>query len=124
MSYKMVNTSTGDTIILSDTEWPELLEKAEAAGWHPEGTKYDIKLELDLNSYDDEDSVAENLFVYITLNHRFIEWNGSYVEKENQIVTSEDAYYMKKALEDEAIPEQIMKFLESGEFRIHTDRFL
>ena len=122
MSYRLINISSGKHITLSDTEWPEILEKMRSAGWQPEGTQYDIRLELDLHS--EEDDIEHNLFVYVTINHRFIEWDGNYMEKENQIITDDDAAYMKKALEGSPESGHIAEFFELGAFRILSGRFL
>ncbi len=120
MGYILRNIASGSTISLSDNEWPALLDLALNQGWDPDGTTYDLLLELDLQSDDDCD-IEYNTFIYITLNHRFLVWDGSYIEKENQIVSDDDAYYLMKAIENIPAQELIITFLKLGAFRISEE---
>lgn len=118
-SYTLVNIASGGMITLADDEWLWLIETAFSAGWSPEGTTYDYWTQIDFLSEDDDP--VYNTFIYITTNHRCHSWSGSYIEKENQIVSDDDAHYMRLALQSVISRTDLLQFLAAGPFRIQSE---
>ena len=78
MSYELVNQSTEVCRTFSRQFWAKALELARSYGWQPKGTRPPADLDLyELN----------------------VEWLGTYLTNDGQIVRAEDAFLLAGALE-------------------------
>jgi len=115
--YILISTNLNSAYFCEDNIWISILELAKSHGWQPKGSRYDISFELDENIADEDDDMMK-LFTWVSLNSRFINWDGNYIEKENQIVTERDAFNLMNSLKNSFIDEKFMEFLMGGSFRI------
>lgn len=117
MSYILLQIDSGKSIELVEEYWREILTTGEREGWEPEGTAFDFIFQLD-EAIDEGDDEMHRLFNYILCNNDFITWNGSYTEKENQIISESDAYCLFQAIEDVIDDEALHAILREGNLRI------
>lgn len=115
--YILVNLYNDDGYVCSDDLWISLLDLAQSYGWKPKGTRYDFIHEMEECSEDNDDEMT-SLFTLISINNRRLEWNGSYSEKENQIVRKSDAVNLYQALKITGIDPELLSFIKQGSFRI------
>ncbi len=120
MGYHFINIETGDHLYCEDNLWIEAFEAAKADGWKPDGTQYDMYYYSDEeHQFIDDDN--HKLFTLIDAMKKTYTWEGSYTERENQIVTYEDAYYMAMSLKCAGVDEKLCEFVAKGSFRICSD---
>ena len=117
MAYRLLHIDSGTSLTLTEEYWHEILKKAEDSGWEPEGTLFDLDFVLD-ESLEESTGSAGRLYASIVSHNELREWNGSYTEKENQIITESDAYYMFQALEEVTEDPLLFELLCLGALRI------
>jgi hypothetical protein len=119
MAYTLENLSSRKIFTISDDAWLGDMATARENGWEEEGTQYDLAHQID-ETYDPMYEYQYNLWMTFCLMREMFEWNGNYIEKNNQIVSESDAYFMMKALEKtwSADDRSFLEFLGSGALRI------
>lgn len=119
MAYVLENETQRHILTCEKKLWHRAIAAARAAGWEPEGTRYDYTFEVD-RVFDPMVDYLYNLWMIFHVNREFHEWDGGYGEKNNQIVSESDAYYFMKALEKAGGDEyqSLIEFLQGGSFRI------
>lgn len=117
MSYVFTSIHENTTCTREDRYWVRLLDTARDEGWQPDGTLYDFDFQVD-DLTDELYDPAYNLFFVVMCFNEIWQWDGSYTEKENQVVTDEDAHYLRLALQGAWDDEELMCFFEKGSFRI------
>lgn len=115
----MINIKNNSGYICNETFWLHILDIAKKCGWKPEGTRFDFSYALD-EFIDDNDEPMYKLFILITVNNRFIDWNGSYVEKDDQIVMESDVKNLLNSLIGSTVDTGFIDFLAQGSFRISS----
>lgn len=112
------NIQTRRAFTCGEEEWARLLDAARANGWEEEGSKYDFEYQMDEYT-DTHYDYLYNLWMIFYTSREWHEWNGSYLEAKNQIVSESDAYFLMKALEKvEGVGSDLLAFLSEGSFRI------
>lgn len=117
--YILINLNTNDGISCSNELWATILSTGRKYGWKPEGTVYDFIFELD-DTFDEDDDALLQALTVIMINNRRLDWNGSYLEKENQIVTNSDAEALCLAIKNTGLDPDIILFIQQGSFRIRA----
>jgi len=117
MAYLLQNIETGELLHCEDEVWIGAFEAAKTDGWEPDGTQYDMYFDVDeeLEFIENENQKLHTLIV--AMNNTY-EWDGSYTEKRNQVVTYEDAYYMAMSLKCAGVDAELCEFVAKGSFRI------
>ena len=116
MTYHFVNIETCECYFCEESLWINTLEVAKDEGWEPDGTYYDINSQYEDLDYDDDSNRAIYCFCAYTVEMR--EWNGSFTDCKDQIVSYIDSMYLVKALEGMGTDVSLVSFLEKGSFRI------
>ncbi|MDY0361249.1 MAG: hypothetical protein RBR08_07340, partial [Desulforegulaceae bacterium] len=98
MNYHLESLISKEKFCLSEEQWINALEFAKNNGWDPAGTILDFENELDM-LWDDSQSRMYNLWMVLTCHNSCHEWDGSYTEKQNQIVSDNDSYELMLSLE-------------------------
>jgi len=117
MPYLLTSVNENVTCKCDDPYWVRVIDLAREEGWQPDGTMYNFDSRVD-ELTDEMYDPLYNLFFVVMCFNEIWQWEGSYTEKENQIVTDEDAYYLRLALQGTGTDEELMRFLEKGSFRI------
>jgi len=118
MAIIIRNMQTHRAFTCAKEEWASLLDAARAHGWEEEGSKYDFEYQMDEYT-DTHYDYLYNLWMIFYASREWHEWNGSYLEAKNQIVSESDAYFLMKALEKvEGVGSDLLAFLSEGSFRI------
>ncbi|MCP4138221.1 MAG: hypothetical protein GY754_45080 [bacterium] len=119
MGYIFLNIKSAEQYRCEDDFWKKALSVAMEEEWEPLGTDFDFSFELD-DYCDEPDDIIQNLYMFVQVNNRAVEWDRNYIEKENQVVAEDDAWLMKTALEQSSIEfdPEFLRFLSSGAFRI------
>ena len=120
MRYILVNIDSGEPFFCEGEGWPSMLASARERGWEPEGTRYDFFRGLE-DHFDEGDDEMGRLFTLIQVNDRLLGWDGNYLDKENQVVTEDDAWNLRSALRLTPVKDDILRFLGKGSFRIAAD---
>ncbi len=121
MNYIFVNIETKEIFSCKEELWLEVLKTAKDNDWEPSGTKFDRSMALD-NAFDDDDEESFRLFMFITINDEYLNWDGNYTDKADQIVTGIDADNMYGSLVYAThIDSQLFEFIGKGSFRIVSD---
>ena len=97
--------------------WLAILETAKKLGWKPEGTRYDLLYQID-ELYEEGADAMYNMFIVVQVSQWYNSWDRNYTDRENQIVTGEDAKYMRLNLENSGVNPRFLDFLAKGAFRI------
>ncbi len=117
MFYLLQNVETDEFFSCSDGEWITALEVAKENYWEPDGTTFDVACCIN----DDCEHVDDLMAVYfamIIIRSEFLEWNGNYTDKRNQVVMYEDAVYLAQALDGTEVNPDLIDFMRKGSFRI------
>ncbi len=117
MKYVLLQIDSGESLHLDKDYWLKIIKTAEQEGWEPEGTRFDLMFELD-DAFSDSDDEMYKLFQYITKNNDYIEWNGNYTDKANQVISEPDAYYLYQAIEGVIDDPPLHDILMKGNLRI------
>lgn len=102
MSYELVNLSTSICRRFSRQSWVKALELAALYGWQPRGTQPQSILDLQ---------------------ELGVEWTGTYLTNDGQVVKAEDAHSLAAALERalDDIPDARASFNWSSKFWLEDD---
>lgn len=117
MKYTLLQIDSGNSIHIDDDYWHKILETARKEGWEPEGTQFDLMFELD-EAFNDDDNEPYRLFQYVMKNNDYNEWDGNYTDRENQIISEPDAYYLFQAIEGIIDDPPLHEMLMKGNIRI------
>jgi hypothetical protein len=117
--YLFINLRNNTGFFCDESVWLNAVDIGKNNGWMPEGSVFDFNYVLDDNC-DETDEMLQKLFILITVNNRYTEWNGDFIEKENQIVTEKDSTALYNALiaSGENVNGRLLSFLSMGSFRI------
>jgi len=117
MKYTLLQIESGESLTLDEEQWLTILETAQKEGWDPEGTRFDLFFEMD-EAFEEDDDELYRLFSYLTLNSDYVEWDGNYTDRANQVISETDAYYLFKATEDVIDTPPLFSLLAKGSIRI------
>ncbi|MGE4518754.1 MAG: hypothetical protein AB7E04_04530 [Desulfobacteraceae bacterium] len=117
MNYHLESLISKEKFIISKEKWLKALEFARQNGWTPAGTALDFDTELDILWNDDQDRLY-NLWMVLASHNACHEWEGSYTEKEDQIVLPEDSYELMLSLEMSDEFMELASFIAGVSFRI------
>ncbi len=117
MAYTLKSLGTPDFYRCNDDIWLAILETAKKLGWKPEGTRYDLVYQID-ELFDEGADAMYNMFVVVQVTQWFNSWDRNYTDRENQVVSGDDAHYMRLNLENSGVDPRFMDFLSKGAFRI------
>ena len=120
MDYHLELIYSKEKLTISREKWISALDFAKNNGWQPAGTYLDFNKELDLLWNDDFDEMY-NLWMVLTSHNSCHEWEGSYTEKEDQIVTDNDSYELMLSLEISNDFSHLASFIGGTAFRICRD---
>ncbi|MCB9481381.1 MAG: hypothetical protein H6681_06200 [Desulfobacteraceae bacterium] len=117
MNYHLESLISKEKFIISKEKWLKALEFAKQNGWSPLGTILDFESELDL-MWNEDQSRMYNLWMVLTCHNSCHEWEGSYTEKENQIISDTDSYELMLSLEMSDEFAELAQFVAGISFRI------
>jgi len=117
MPYHLLNIATGESFTCRDETWHSCLDLAEKEGWKPDGTLFDYKFILD-ESTDENDDIMYTLYMSLVVHHRFLEWDGNFTDRANQIVSHDDAHYLALNIRGLIDNRELIEFIAKGSFRI------
>ncbi|MCL1864959.1 MAG: hypothetical protein FWF73_04030 [Spirochaetes bacterium] len=117
MSYHLLNIEASVSYYCDEDEWIRTIETAKENGWKPDGTLYDYVYVAEEESFDIDDELY-CMYMMIIAKDEYFEWDGNYIEKQNQIVMYEDTLYLAAALENSGIDDKLLDFIKKGSFRI------
>lgn len=117
MAYRLQNIATGTVFACEDGAWHRALAAAKDEGWHPAGSRYDFEFQLD-EYCDHKLGSMMNLYIVLQLHMDHVNWKGSYTDRENQIVTDDDAAEFHYCLRAAGVEPAILAFIDGGAFRI------
>ncbi|MDY0131916.1 MAG: hypothetical protein RBR53_04530 [Desulforegulaceae bacterium] len=117
MNYHLESLITKEKFIISEEKWLKALEFAKKTHWQPLGTVLDFETELDL-LWDDNQDRMFNLWMVLASHNACVEWEGSYTEKQNQIVLDNDSYELMLSLEISEEFIDLANFISGVSFRI------
>jgi hypothetical protein len=120
MAYTLKNTVNGETYRCEDSFWLDIIKKAIESGWLPQGTKLSLENEIE-STCDEMYGKMYNLYLVLAAHARCLEWDGNYTDKENQIVSTEDASNMLEELIYLGINPDFLDFIAKGSFEIGSD---
>ncbi|HNX22809.1 MAG TPA: hypothetical protein PKG60_02095 [Spirochaetota bacterium] len=120
MAYHLLNIETLDCYYCEDHEWVNAIEIAKQNYWTPDGTFFDIYYDAEDQCFDNDDILYYNYMLVLSKNE-FMEWEGSYFAKRNQVVMYEDSIYLASALAGSSVNPELVKFIEKGSFRICSE---
>ncbi len=117
MTYVFASLDGAKMVECEDLDWHSALESARDREWDPEGTALDFQYQLD-QAWDDTVDYTVNLMLMIQVHMSVLGWNGSYTEKENQIISESDAYSLYRSLDETFAGADLLKLLAGGAVRI------
>lgn len=117
MTYRLQNIATGRVFSCDDAAWLRALAAARENGWHPAGSRFDFEFQME-ECCDHTLGSMMNLFIVLRLHMEQVNWSGTYHDRENQIVTDDDAAELHYCLSASGIEPDILKFIDGGAFRI------
>lgn len=119
MGYELVNLRSGEIHSCSDELWRRIIEGALDNFWEAEGTTIDFYFELEM-TLDEMYSDDWNMLLMCCAHMKRINWDGNYIEKENQLVSDSDAEGLRRAITGLDADPALIAFLAKGCFRIRS----
>jgi hypothetical protein len=119
MGYELVNLKSGEIYSCCDELWRRVLEEAGDNSWEAEGTTIDFYFELEM-TLDEMYSDDWNMLLMCYAHMKRINWDGNYIEKENQLVSDSDAKGLLRAITGLDADPALIAFLARGCFRIRS----
>lgn len=120
MGYRLKNTVTGEIYYCTDCFWENIIKTARENGWVPKGTRLSLENEIE-DSFDEIYGKMYNMFLVLAAHARCLEWDGNYTDRQNQIVSGEDASSMIEDLVNMDVDPGFLDFISKGAFEIGSD---
>ncbi len=120
MPYHLLNIETSEYYYCDDQEWILAFNTAQADGWVPDGTLFDIVYEASDQSFDSDDPLSY-FYMLVMAGNQALEWDGNYIEKMNQVIMYEDSIYFAASLEGSDVSRELIDFIKKGSFRICSE---
>lgn len=121
MEYHLEQLYSKEKFSISQSKWLKALNFAKDMGWHPAGTVLEFEKELD-DLWDEDQSRMYNLWMVLMSQNACTQWEGSYTEKENQIITDTDSYELMLSLEMSEEFVDLAGFIGGTAFRILKEK--
>lgn len=120
MNYHLESVISKEKFTITEEKWCKALQFAKENGWNPLGTILDFENELD-TLWDDSHDKMYKLWIVLTCHNSCHEWEGSYTEKQNQIVIDNDSYELMLSLEMSQDFIELAQFIAGISFKILKD---
>ncbi len=117
MAYVFASLDGARRVECGDSEWHSVLETARGRDWEPEGTTIDYEFQVE-EVWDDKNDYTWNLMLAFQAHMMALGWNGSYTEKENQVISESDAYALYLSLDRTSADGALLELLSAGAVRI------
>jgi hypothetical protein len=117
MNYHLESLISKEKFTISDEKWIKALDFARENGWQPLGTILDFESELDILWNDSQDRMY-NLWMVLTSHNACHEWDGNYIQKQDQIVSDTDSYELMLSLEMSEEFRELASFISGIPFKI------
>ena len=120
ISMKPDDTGQAANYLISSGGWRRILDTARGNGWTPAGTILDIEFQLNaaLSAYEVEVTEEIRKLQMLEAHKTCGSWRGGYFSGDYQLVATEDARNIGKALQGTGAPEGLLRLLALGAFRI------
>lgn len=117
MAYVFASLDGMRHVECGENEWLKAIDAALSRDWEPEGTKIDVHYQVE-ELWEEYLDYTWNLMRMCEVHMMAITWEGSYTEKEDQIISESDAYALYCTLDETLVSRALLDLLAGGAVRI------